>query len=212
MKRQLIAPAVAALMLAACSGDAPDTPTPQDPVQPYADDVDITPPVEADSDMDDSESYTETMDRDQMVTSGPNVVDTLAADPRLSTLYGAVEAAGLDETLATGGPYTVFAPTNEAFDVLPEGQLEDYLRPEKVDRLVRMLEYHIVEGDLRASNVPAEEDGVPTPSLNGLDLSLRDMGGGELMINQASILESDIEGGNGVVHVIDSVLVPRESE
>ena len=104
MKRQLIVPAVAALMLAACSGDAPDTPTPQDPVQPYADDVDITPPVEADSDMDDSESYTETMDRDQMVTSGPNVVDTLAADPRLSTLYGAVEAAGLDETLATGGP------------------------------------------------------------------------------------------------------------
>ena len=212
MKRQLIAPAVAALMLAACSGDAPDTPTPQDPVQPYADDVDITPPVEADPDMNDSESYTETMDRDQMVTSGPNVLDTLAADPRLSTLYGAVVAAGLDEPLSTGGPYTVFAPTNEAFDALPEGQLEDYLRPEKVDRLVRMLEYHIVDGDLRASNVPAEEDGVPTPSLNGLDLSLRDMGGGELMINQASILESDIEGGNGVVHVIDSVLVPRESE
>jgi len=212
MKCQLIVPALAALMLAACSGDAPEDTTPQDPVQPYADDVDITPPAETDPALDDSESYTETMDRDQMVTSGPNVLDTIAADPRLSILYGAIEAAGLDETLATGGPYTVFAPTNDAFDALPEGQLEDYLRPEKADRLVRMLEYHVVDGDVRASNVPAAEEGVPTPSLNGLDLSLRDMGGGELMINQASILESDVEGGNGVVHVIDSVLVPRESE
>ena len=75
-----------------------------------------------------------------------------------------------------------------------------------------MLEYHIVEGSVRASNVPPADEGVPTASLNGLDLSVRDMGGGKLMINQASILETDVEGGNGVVHIIHSVLVPRETE
>jgi uncharacterized surface protein with fasciclin (FAS1) repeats len=209
MKRHLLVPAAAALFLAACSGESTDTrTTPQDPVQPYADDIDIETPGAAEEE----EVYADTMDRDQMVTSGPNVLDTIAADPRLSTLYGALEAAGLDETLATGGPYTLFAPTNDAFDALPEGQLEDYLKPEKAERLVRMLEYHIVDGDIRASNVPPAEDGTPVASLNGLDLSVRDMGGGDLMINQANILETDVEGGNGVVHIIDSVLVPRETE
>ena len=212
MKPALLVPALAALMLAtACSDESPQPQAlPDDPVQPYADDIDI-----ADPGMPESEEevvFAETMDRDAMVLSGPNILDTIAADPRLSTLYGAIEAAALDETLATGGPYTVFAPTNDAFDALPEGQLEDYLRPEKADRLVRMLEYHIVEGELRAANVPPAEDGTPVASLNGLDLSLRDMGGGDLMINQASLMETDIDGGNGVVHVIDSVLVPRETE
>ena len=209
MKRHLLIPVASALFLAACSGESSDTRTlPQDPVQPYADDVDITPSPDAGEE----EIYADTMDRDQMVTSGPNVLDTIAADPRLSTLYGAIEAASLDETLATGGPYTVFAPTNEAFDALPTGQLEDYLKPDNADKLVRVLEYHIVEGSVRASNVPPADEGVPTASLNGLDLSVRDMGGGKLMINQASILETDVEGGNGVVHIIDSVLVPRETE
>lgn len=207
MKRSLLVPAMAALFLAACSDDAPEPRTaPQDPVQPYADDVDIAPAP------DEEETFTDTIDREDMVASGPNLLDAVAADPRLSTLYGAIEAAGLDETLATGGPYTIFAPTNDAFDALPEGQLEDYLKPDNTDKLVRMLEYHIVEGEVRASTVPPAEEGVPTASLNGLDLSVRDMGGGQLMINQASILETDVEGGNGIVHVIDSVLVPRETE
>ncbi|MDX1293513.1 MAG: fasciclin domain-containing protein [Hyphomonas sp.] len=212
MKRFLLVPALSALCLAACSGDAPDTaPVPQDPVQPYADDIDIAPSPAPEAG-EEEEVFADTMDRDAMVTSGPNLMDAVAADPRLSTLYGALEAAGLDETLATGGPYTVFAPTNDAFDALPDGQLEDYLRPEKVGRLVRLLEYHVVEGNLRAANMPPAEQGVPVASLNGLDLSVRDMGGGTLMINQANLLETDVEGGNGVVHVIDSVLVPRATE
>lgn len=209
MKRHLLISVTSALLLAACSGESSDTRTPpQDPVQPYADDVVITPSPVAGED----EIYADTMDRDQLVTSGPNVLDTIAADARLSTLYGAIEAASLDETLATGGPYTIFAPTNDAFDALPTGQLEDYLKPDNADKLVRVLEYHIVEGSVRASNVPPVDEGVPTASLNGLDLSVRDMGGGKLMINQASILETDVEGGNGIVHIIDSVLVPRETE
>ena len=114
MKRSLLVPAMAALFLAACSDDAPETRTaPQDPVQPYADDVDIAPAP------DEEETFTDTIDREDMVASGPNLLDAVAADPRLSTLYGAIEAAGLDETLATGGPYTIFAPTNDAFDALP---------------------------------------------------------------------------------------------
>ncbi len=146
------------------------------------------------------------------VVESHTVIDVAVANPDLSTLVAALQAAGLEDALKGDGPFTLFAPTNEAFAALPAGTLEDLLKPENKDRLVRVLQYHVVPGKIRSGNVPAEAEGVATPSLNGLDLAVRTTDGGTVMINQATITSADIDASNGIIHVIDNVLIPRMSE
>jgi len=140
------------------------------------------------------------------------LVDVVATNPDFSTLLAAVDAAGLSETLAGPGPYTVFAPTNEAFAALEPGQLDALLLPENKDDLTRIVSYHVVPGKVLAADVPAEEAATATASVNNLALSVRRMADGTVMVNQYKVTSSDIQASNGVVHVIDGVLIPRMEE
>lgn len=140
------------------------------------------------------------------------LVDVVASNPDFSTLLAAVDAAGLAQTLAGPGPYTVFAPTNAAFAALEPGQLDALLLPENKDDLTRIVSYHVVPGKVLAADVPAEETATATASVNNLDLSVRRMADGTVMVNQYKVTSSDIQASNGVVHVIDGVLIPRMEE
>ena len=120
------------------------------------------------------------------------------------TLVAAVQAAGLVATLQGAGPYTVFAPTDEAFAALPPGALDRLLRPENRAELVQILSYHVVPGRVTAAQV-ASLDSAPT--LQGAALDIRTEGGA-VRVNEATVTATDIEASNGVVHVIDAVLLP----
>lgn len=139
------------------------------------------------------------------------VVDIAAGNPDFSTLVAAVQAAGLAETLSGPGPFTVFAPTNEAFAALPAGTLDSLLLPENKDDLVKILSYHVVPGTVMAASIPAEADATATASVNNLDLSIRTTATGA-MVNDATVTTADIAASNGVIHVIDKVLLPRMDE
>lgn len=140
------------------------------------------------------------------------LVDIVSTNPDFSTLLAAVDAAGLSETLAGPGPYTVFAPTNEAFAALAPGQLDELLLPENQDDLTRIVSYHVVPGVVMAADVPAEDAATSTASVNNLDLSVRRMADGTVMVNEHTVTSADIQASNGVVHVIDGVLIPRMEE
>ena len=182
--------AVSAFALAACS---PATETP--PVEPAAiEEPAIDPVVE------------------EPVPAPTTIIDIAAANPDVSTLMSALEAAGLTETLAGPGPYTVFAPTTAAFAALPAGELDSLLLPENKDKLVRILSYHVVAGNVMAADIAPADAGVATPSLNNLDLSVRTEPDGSVKVNQATVTQADIAASNGVIHVIDTVLMPRMEE
>jgi uncharacterized surface protein with fasciclin (FAS1) repeats len=138
------------------------------------------------------------------------VVDIAAGNPDFSTLVAAVQAAGLAETLAGPGPFTVFAPTNEAFAALPAGTLDSLLLPENKDQLTKILTYHVVAGKVMSADLPAADAGVATSTVAGLDLSVRVEADGSAKANEATITTADIEASNGVIHVIDTVLLPKE--
>jgi uncharacterized surface protein with fasciclin (FAS1) repeats len=140
------------------------------------------------------------------------VVDVAMANPDFSTLVSAISAAGLAETLSGPGPYTVFAPTNEAFAALPAGELDALLLPENKDKLVKILSYHVIPGTVMSADIPPEADAGATASINNLDLSVRIATDGTPMVNQAKITQADIPASNGVVHVIDTVIMPRMDE
>lgn len=139
------------------------------------------------------------------------IVDVAAGNPDFSTLVAAIQAAGLAETLSGPGPFTVFAPTNAAFAALPAGELDSLLLPENKDKLVRILSYHVVPGTVFAADVPAEADAAATASVNNLDLSIRSTATG-VMVNQYNVTTADLTASNGVIHVIDGVLIPRMDE
>jgi uncharacterized surface protein with fasciclin (FAS1) repeats len=122
----------------------------------------------------------------------------------LSTLVAAVKAAGLVETLQGDGPFTVFAPTNEAFAALPEGTLDELLKPENKDKLVSILTYHVVSGKVMSTDL---SDGMKAATVNGADLTITTTGG--VKVNTANVAMADIEASNGVVHVIDAVILPE---
>lgn len=124
------------------------------------------------------------------------------------TLVAAVEAAGLAETLMGEGPYTVFAPTDEAFAELPDGTLESLLKPENRDQLRAILTYHVVPGRVTAQDVMGLES-AKTVQGAMLEVETRD---GTVHINDATVTKADVQADNGVVHVIDSVLLPPSSE
>lgn len=137
-----------------------------------------------------------------------SITDIAAADPNFSTLVTALQAAGLDETLAGEGSFTVFAPTNDAFAALPEGTLEALLADPQ-GMLTDILLYHVVDGEARAADV-VNMSGVDT--LNGQAVAITVEDGVVKLNDTATVITTDIEATNGVIHVIDSVLVPSASE
>jgi uncharacterized surface protein with fasciclin (FAS1) repeats len=143
---------------------------------------------------------------EEVVVEAPNtVVDIAIGSPDHTTLVAAVTAAGLVETLSGTGPFTIFAPTNAAFAALPAGTVENLLKPESKEMLTGILTYHVVAGNVMAADLT---DGQIVKTLNGQDLkvSIKD---GKVMINGANVVAADLAGSNGVIHVVDSVLMPK---
>ena len=175
---------IASLVLAACAPAA--TPLPTEPPAPAATPV---PPTEA------------PMPKD--------IVDTAVADGRFTTLVAAVQAAGLVDTLKGEGPFTVFAPTDDAFAKLPAGTVEDLLKPENLETLKNVLLYHVVPGKVMAADAVALDGQSAGTALadNALNISVKD---GKVYLNEnVQVVITDIETANGVIHVIDTVLLPE---
>lgn len=133
-----------------------------------------------------------------------DIVDIAVNNGSFNTLVAALQAADLVDALKGDGPFTVFAPTDEAFAALPEGTVESLLEPDNKDLLVSILTYHVVPGRLLAANVVAESS---LPTLNGLSVTVVADDSG-VRIDGANVLATDIEGTNGVIHVIDAVILP----
>lgn len=138
-----------------------------------------------------------------------DVVAVASGDEQFSTLVSAIEAAGLVETLQGEGPFTVFAPTNEAFDALPEGTLDDLLKPENKDQLTDILTYHVVPGKIMSADL---QDGQEVETVQGekLTIKLGDSVTVDGVGSSATVTAPDIEASNGVIHVIDAVLLPTK--
>ncbi len=134
-----------------------------------------------------------------------DIVDTAASADQFSTLVAAVKAAGLVETLKSDGPFTVFAPTNEAFAALPEGTVENLLKPENKEQLVAVLTYHVIPGKVMSSDIAGKTAQVET--VQGSALSIDATSG--VMIDNAMVTTADIITSNGVIHVIDKVVLPN---
>ena len=139
------------------------------------------------------------------VVAPATIVDVAVGNPDFSTLVAAVTAAGLGETLAGEGPFTVFAPTNAAFAALPVGALDSLLLPENKDQLTAILTYHVVPGTVMAADLPATATDVAT--VNGATVSVIAAPEGAT-VNGAKITAADVAASNGVIHVIDTVLLP----
>jgi uncharacterized surface protein with fasciclin (FAS1) repeats len=131
------------------------------------------------------------------------IVEVAASNPSFTTLVTAVKAAGLAETLSGKGPFTVFAPTNEAFAALPKGTLEKLLKPENRDALKKVLTYHVVSGDLMAKDLKSGK----VPTVEGSTVAVK-IEGKTVSVNDASVVKADVDASNGVIHVIDKVLIP----
>ncbi len=141
---------------------------------------------------------------DQAVKAG-DIVDTAASSDQFSTLVAAVKAAGLVETLKGDGPFTVFAPTNDAFAALPEGTVESLLKPENREQLIAVLTYHVIPGKVMSSDIAGKMADVKT--VQGSELSIDATSG--VMVDNASVTTADIITSNGVIHVIDKVVLPN---
>ena len=140
-------------------------------------------------------------------TMSKTVVEIAAANKDFTTLVTAVKAAGLAETLSGKGPFTVFAPTNAAFAKLPKGTVEDLLKPENKAKLASILTYHVVAAKVLAADA-IKMDGKSAKTVNGQDIAIK-VKDGKVMVNDATVTTADIVGSNGVIHVIDTVLLPK---
>ena len=134
-----------------------------------------------------------------------DIVDTAAEAGSFTTLLAAAEAAGLVETLKGDGPFTVFAPTDDAFAALPEGTVDTLLMPENKDQLTAILTYHVVPGKVMSTDL---SDGMMAETVQGQEITVSL--GDSVMIDDATVVTPDIEASNGVIHVIDSVIMPSE--
>ena len=133
-----------------------------------------------------------------------DIVDTAAEAGSFETLVAAVQAAGLVDTLKGDGPFTVFAPTDEAFAALPAGTVENLLKPENKDQLIAVLTYHVVPGKVMSTDLT---DDMEAATVQGSNVMI-DLDNG-VMVDNASVVTADIETSNGVIHVIDSVILPQ---
>lgn len=134
-----------------------------------------------------------------------DIVDTAVANGSFKTLAAAVTAAGLIETLKGAGPFTVFAPTDAAFAALPAGTVESLLKPESKTKLVQILTYHVVPGKIMAADLAGKT--VKPATVEGSTLAV-DATGAKVMVNNATVSTADVDCTNGVIHVIDKVLLP----
>jgi transforming growth factor-beta-induced protein len=184
--------AALSIPLAACGDDEDDA----------ADEPDT--PVVEDNGTDDNGTDDMEAPDDEAMEGDETIVDIAAGNPDFSTLVTAVTEAGLVDTLS-GGEWTVFAPTNEAFDALPEGTLEDLLA-DPDGALSDVLTYHVVEGTVMAETV-VTLDGEEVETVNGATVTIS-VDGDTVMVNDATVVTTDIVASNGVIHVIDAVLVP----
>lgn len=135
-----------------------------------------------------------------------SVVAIASSSPSFSTFTQAVEAAGLTETLGTAGTYTVFAPTDEAFAALPAGTLEELLKPENKEQLVKILQYHVLPTEVASSQIQPGE--VATVEGSNVNLELAD---NKVKVNGAEVVQPDINASNGIIHVIDQVILPPDA-
>jgi uncharacterized surface protein with fasciclin (FAS1) repeats len=133
-----------------------------------------------------------------------DIVTVAAGAGSFKTLVAAIKAAGLVETLQGKGPFTVFAPTDDAFAKLPAGTLESLLKPENKDKLVSILAYHVVPGKVMAADVKT----MKAKTVNGKELSIK-VEDGKVMVDNAKVIKTDVAAKNGVIHVIDTVVIPK---
>ena len=134
-----------------------------------------------------------------------DIVDTAVSAGQFNTLVAAVEAADLVSTLKGDGPFTVFAPTDEAFAALPEGTVENLLKPENKEQLIAVLTYHVVAGKIMSSDIAGTK--VMVESVQGSELDVNATNG--VTVDGATVITADIETDNGVIHVIDRVVLPQ---
>lgn len=175
------------LVLAACGPQATSTPAPTAMPEPTA------APTEAPAEP-------------------QTIVDIAVADGRFSTLVAAVQAAGLAETLASEGPFTVFAPTDEAFAALPVGTLDSLLLPENKQQLTDILLYHVVPGKVMAADAAGLDGQMADTALESRQIAISTDMGNVYLNENVQVIITDIEASNGVIHVIDSVLLPPSGE
>ena len=150
---------------------------------------------------------TDTVKEQVMAPVAPkDIVDVAIGSPDHTTLVAAVTAAGLVETLKGAGPFTVFAPSNAAFAALPAGTVDGLLKPESKAALTKILTYHVVAGAVKAADL---KDGQKVKTLQGQELTVA-IKDGKVTINGANVTAADLAGSNGVVHVIDAVLMPKK--
>lgn len=174
-----------------------------EPVEPVAEETVVVDDVEVDAN---PMANDETEDT-SMPSESPDIVETAVATPELSTLVTAVTQAELATTLQGEGPFTVFAPTDEAFAALPTETLETLLLPENIEELQSVLTYHVVPGAILASDIT---DGMEVVTVNGETITLNVSEAGVSINDSSTVLNADIQTSNGVVHLIDSVLLPPE--
>lgn len=134
-----------------------------------------------------------------------NIVETAVAAGSFNTLVAAVQAADLVDTLSSPGPFTVFAPTDEAFAKLPEGTVANLLKPENKDQLIAVLTYHVVPGKVMSGDIAGKMMDVDTVQGQSIKVNATD----GVMINNATVVQADIDTDNGVIHVIDTVILPK---
>lgn len=134
-----------------------------------------------------------------------DIVDTAISSGSFNTLVAAIKSADLVETLKGEGPFTVFAPTDEAFAKLPEGTLEDLLKPENKKKLVAILTYHVVSGQVTSDKVVELKE---AETVNGQSINIK-VEDGKVMVDNANVVVTDVMASNGVIHVIDTVVIPK---
>lgn len=134
-----------------------------------------------------------------------DIVDTAVGAGSFTTLVAAVQAAGLVDTLKGAGPFTVFAPTDDAFAKLPAGTVEDLLKPENKDKLTAILTYHVVPGKVMSTDL---SNGMKAATVQGGEITIMTEGG--VKVNEASVVTADVAASNGVIHIIDTVILPPQ--
>src|SRR5689334_5672522 len=144
-------------------------------------------------------------DKKGKMSGGKDIVDTAVAAGNFNTLAKALQAADLVDTLKGAGPFTVFAPTDEAFAKLPAGTLDNLLKPENKDKLRRILTYHVVPGEVRAADV-VKLQSAKAVSGDAITVKVTD---GKVHVDDARVIKADIQASNGVIHVIDTVMLPK---
>jgi uncharacterized surface protein with fasciclin (FAS1) repeats len=137
-------------------------------------------------------------------TEKKDIVDTAKSAGDFTTLVAAIKAADLTDTLKGEGPYTVFAPTDEAFAKLPKGTVDNLIKPENKAQLVKILKYHVVSGKVNASEVIKLSE---AKTIEGQNINIK-VEDGKVSVNNATVVTTDIETSNGVIHVIDNVIIP----